>query len=54
MTMSSANYYLLASSAQADSLARPFWRRLLSILRPALVAIRFIKPCSLERWRFLG
>ena len=34
--------------------ARPFARRRARTLRPLRVAIRLRKPCSLERWRFLG
>ena len=33
---------------------RPLARRRASTLRPLRVAIRLRKPCSLERWRFLG
>ena len=39
---------------QADSFALPFARRLASTLRPLAVDILFRKPCSMERWRFLG
>ena len=34
--------------------ARPLARRRASTLRPLRVAMRLRKPCSLERWRFLG
>ena len=34
--------------------ARPLARRRASTLRPLRVAILLRKPCSLERWRFLG
>ena len=33
---------------------RPFARRRARTLRPFAVLILLRKPCSLERWRFLG
>ena len=46
-----------AEKGRGDALAkrvRPLARRRLNTLRPALVAIRFIKPCSRLRCFFLG
>jgi len=42
------------SANQADSRARPFWRRAEMMARPARVRIRFRKPCFLARRRVLG
>ena len=42
------------SANQADSRARPFWRRAEMMARPARVCIRFRKPCFLARRRVLG
>lgn len=43
-----------ASTTQAESFARPFWRRAARIERPARVRIRRRKPCFLERRRVFG
>ena len=41
-------------SAQADRTLRPLRLRAASTRRPFLVAMRWRKPCTLLRWRFLG
>ncbi len=41
-------------SDQADSRARPLWRRARTIARPARVRMRSRKPCRLARLRLLG
>ena len=43
-----------ASKTQAESFARPFWRRDARIERPARVRMRRRKPCFLERRRLFG
>lgn len=40
--------------AQAERRTRPRWRRAFKMARPALVAMRWRKPCRFARFRLFG
>ena len=45
---------VMKSTNQADSRARPLWRREFTMARPALVRMRLRKPCFRARLRTFG
>ena len=53
-TISNPFVHLILWSYQTVRLLRPFARRRAMTLRPFLVAMRFRKPWTRLRWRFLG